>query len=285
MFPLDKLHQRQNKTNSLLCIGLDPDFSKISAQFSKLKFPQFEFNKWIIEQTHEYALAYKPNTAFYEARGSQGWKELEMTMEYLHKNHPDIFTIADAKRGDIGSTNQGYVTAIFDHLGFDAVTIHPFTGSEGLSPFLERQDKVSIVLCHTSNPGAKELQEMRLQTELANDDGIPLSTESRDRDDSLLLWQIIAEKVVNDWNKNKNCMLVVGATFPEELKKVREIVGDMWLLIPGIGSQGGDLDAVLENGLTAKKDGVLINASRSIIFAESPKDEAENLVRQMQKLL
>ncbi|MEK7190235.1 MAG: orotidine-5'-phosphate decarboxylase, partial [Patescibacteria group bacterium] len=219
---IDKYNQRARKINSLLCVGLDSDITKIPGKFAEMEFPQFEFNKWIIDETHEYAAAYKPNSAFYEARGDKGMKELKMTIEYLQNKYPEIFTICDAKRADIGNTNNGYVSAIFDWLGFDAITLHPYLGEEALLPFLERKDKVSIILCRTSNPGAGEFQ-----NQLVNLAGRQVP-----------LWQVVAEKVYYDWNKNKNCMLVVGATYPEEMKKVREIAGDMTFLVPGIGAQG-----------------------------------------------
>lgn len=302
MQSLEKLRERYEATHSLLCIGLDSDISKIPEHFQKQEFPQFEFNKWIIDQTHQYALAYKPNTAFYEARGSQGWKELEMTMEYLQKNYPDIFTICDAKRGDIGSTNQGYVTAIFDQMSFDSVTINPYVGKEGLQPFLDRKEKVSIILCHTSNEGAGELQEIVVSSQLSVDRKKAESLELRTKNSegkqeqaevqgqmskvkSLPLWQVIAGKVTKEWNENDNCMLVVGATYPEQLKTVRQIVGDMWILVPGIGAQGGELEKVLENGLNSRGNGVIINSSRGIIFSDSPKNSAKQLATEISSFL
>ena len=246
MNPVDKFNNRAEKINSLLCVGLDTVAEN-----------QFEFNKKIIEQTHEFAAAYKPNAAFYEARGSKGLDELKKTMDYLHENHPDIFTIYDAKRADIGSTNKGYVAAIFDWLGFDAITLHPYFGKEELEPFLEREDKVSIILCRTSNPGAGEFQDL----------------ESGGKS----FWQIVAEKVSIDWNASNNCMLVVGATYPNEMKKVREIAGDMTFLVPGIGAQGGDVKAAVESGLNSQKKGMIINSSRGIILAEDPAAEARKL--------
>ena len=161
---IDKYNKRAKKINSLLCVGLDPDFEKIPEKFKKMEHPQFEFNKFIIKETHEYASAFKPNSAFYEARGDKGMAELKMTIEYLIKNHSDIFTILDAKRADIGNTNNGYVSAIFDWLRFDAVTLHPYLGSEALAPFLDRKDKVSVILCRTSNHGkfgAEEFQNLK----------------------------------------------------------------------------------------------------------------------------
>src|SRR3989344_4303129 len=207
---IDKYNERAKKINSLLCVGLDSDFEKIPERFKNLENPQFSFNKYIIEQTHEFAAAFKLNIAFYEARGDQGLRELKQTMDYLKMNHPEIFTILDAKRADIGNTNNGYVTSIFDWLGFDAVTLHPYLGSEALAPFLDRKDKGSIILCRTSNHGklgAEEFQNLKVGNKF--------------------IWEIVAERVSKVWNKNKNCMLVVGATYPKEMKKIREITGDM----------------------------------------------------------
>lgn len=260
---IDKYNKRAEKIKSLLCIGLDSDYAKIPERFKKMEFPQFEFNKWIIGETHEYAAAYKPNSAFYEMRGDAGMRELKMTMEYLQNNYPDIFTILDAKRADIGNTNNGYIEAIFDWLGFDAVTLHPYLGEEALRPFLDRNDKGCIILCRTSNSGAGEFQDLIFEYKP--------------------LWQIVAEKVYYDWNKNKNCMLVVGATYPEEMKKIRSLVGEMAFLVPGIGAQGGDIKAVLEAGLNKEKLGLIINSSRGIIFAEHPKEEARKLYEEIRK--
>jgi len=256
-----KLKTIQLENNSLLCVGLDSETSKIPAKFKQKKHPQFEFNKWIINQTHKNVCAYKINSAFYEAQGSQGFQELERTIKYLTSNYPQIVTIADFKRADIGNTNDGYVKGIFDHLGFDAVTLHPILGSEALAPFLERIDKGCIILCRTSNPGAGELQDQKINL---GQKKIPL-------------WQLIAQQVSQKWNKNDNCLLVVGATYPKELKKVRKIVEEMDLLIPGIGAQGGDLKAVLEVGLNSQKRGLIISSSRGIIFADSPEKEARKL--------
>jgi orotidine-5'-phosphate decarboxylase len=251
------------KNDSLLCVGLDSDLDLIPKKFLDSKTPQYDFNRYIIEQTHQYVTAYKPNLAFYEARGSQGWQELALTMKYLQINHPNIFTIADAKRADIGSTNKGYIRAIFDELNFDAITLHPYLGKEALKPFLDRQDKTSIILCHTSNPGAGELQDLKI--------------------DGKNLWEVVAEKVSQDWNANSNCMLVVGATYPQEMTRVREIVGNMTLLVPGIGAQGGDLQAVMRIGLNKKRAGLIINSSRGIIFSNNPKLEAEKLNDEIEK--
>jgi orotidine-5'-phosphate decarboxylase len=247
---LQKFNRRADAAQSLLCVGLDVDFSKIPARFKAEKHPQFEFGKWIIDQTAEFAAAFKPNTAFYEARGAQGWAELKLTVEYLQDKYPEIVTVCDAKRADIGNTNNGYVASIFDELGFDAVTLHPYLGREALEPFLARKDKACIVLCGTSNPGAGEFQDLRVE-------GKPL-------------WQMVAERVSREWNANGNCMLVVGATCPDEMRVVREIAPEMTFLVPGIGAQGGDVKAVVFAGLDANGKGLMISASRSILFSDDP---------------
>ena len=260
---IDKYNQRAEKINSLVCVGLDSDFVKIPSEFKEKEFPQFEFNKWIIDQTAEFVSCYKPNMAFYEARGDAGIRELKMTLEYLQKNFADIFTICDAKRADIGNTNNGYVAEIFDWMGFDAITLHPYPGKEALKPFLDRADKGCIVWCRTSNPGAGEFQDLTVS-------GKPL-------------WRIVAEHVNSDWNYNHNCMLVAGATYPEELKIIRQIVDDMTLLVPGIGAQGGDVKATVEAGINLQKLGMIINSSRGIIFAENPAAEAKKLRDEINK--
>lgn len=257
MSAIDKYNQRAKKIYSLLCVGLDTDFAKISKKFKEAGNPQFEFNKWIIDQTHEYASAFKLNSAFYEARGLEGIKDLKQTIEYIQKKHPDIFTILDAKRGDIGNTNKGYATFAFDWLGVDAITLNPYVGRQALLPFLERKDKVSIILCRTSNIGASELQNFIV--------------------DDAPLWENIAQKVVREWNGNKNCMLVMGAIHPEEIKRVRSFAGDMTFLVPGIGAQGGSVKDVMRAGKNTKGLGLIIHSSRGIIFSESPKNSARKL--------
>ena len=257
MNPAQRYDKRAKAIHSLLCVGLDADFEKLPTKFKKKKYPQFEFNKWIIDQTHEYAAAFKPNVAFYEARGDKGIHELKLTMDYLHKHHPDIFTVLDAKRADIGNTNNGYVTAIFDWLGFDAMTLHPYLGSEALKPFLDRKDKASIILCRTSNPGAGELQDFIV--------------------DKKPLWEKVAKTVFTTWNKNNNCMLVVGATYPKEMKRIRSLVGDMTFLVPGVGAQGGSVKDTVKAGVNSKGRGMIINSSRGIMFSDSPRDEARKL--------
>lgn len=252
-----KYDRRAQRANSLLCIGLDSDYDRLPEHFKQAEYPQYEFNRWIIEQTHPFASAYKPNSAFYEARGVEGQRALELTAAYLRASHPDILTICDAKRADIGSTNEGYVSAILDHMGFDAVTLNPYLGREALSPFLKRADKGCILLCRTSNPGAGEFQDLIAE-------GKPL-------------WQIVAERVVNEWNSLGNCLLVAGATYPGELKQIRALVGDLTLLVPGVGAQGGDVEQTVRAGANAQGRGMIINSSRGIIFAEDPAEAARRL--------
>jgi len=260
----EKLQKVVQKNHSLVCVGLDSDNDKLPHHLKSAKNPQFEFNKAIIDATHDLVCAYKPNSAFYEALAAKGIDQLKMTCDYIRSTYPDIFIILDAKRADIGSTNGGYVKFIFDYLGVDAVTIHPYLGSEALKPFLAREDKASIILCRTSNPGAGELQDV-----IAN--GEPF-------------YKVVAKKVVNDWNTHGNCMMVVGATYPEELAEVRKIAEDMTFLVPGIGAQGGDVEKTVKAGLNTQKAGMIINSSRGIIFASSGKDFAEKGRAETKKL-
>ena len=249
-----KYRQRAEAVNSLVCVGLDSDPAKIPPRFGD---DVVAFNQWIIEVTHPFACAYKPNIAFYEARGADGWRDLQQTVDYLRVNHPDILIICDAKRSDNSTSNAGYVTAIFDQLGCDAVTLHPYMGLQSLAPFLQRVDKGCIILCRTSNPGDDELQNLLV--------------------DDKPLWRIVAEKVRDEWNANGNCMLVVGATHPQELAQVRQIVGDMPLLVPGVGAQGGDVHNAVRAGIGSHGGGLIINASRSIIYADDPAAAAKQL--------
>ncbi|MBI2329921.1 orotidine-5'-phosphate decarboxylase [Candidatus Daviesbacteria bacterium] len=238
---LDKLTAKWNE-GKFVCVGLDNG--------------DFEFNRKIIDQTFDLSLAYKPNAAFYK----EG--ELQKTVSYLKSSYPDIPIILDAKRGDIGNTNEAYAKAIFDDLGVDAATVHPYLGKESLAPFLKREDKGIFVLVKTSNPGAGEFQDLTVE-------GKPL-------------YQVVAEHVKN-WGSNVG--IVVGATYSEELKQVRNIVGDMPILVPGIGAQGGDLEATIKNGLNSKKQGLIISSSRGIIFAENPREATLNLTNQIQSLI
>jgi orotidine-5'-phosphate decarboxylase len=242
------LNNRIKKTSSLVCIGLDSEVKKIPLHLKVKKDIQFEFNKAIIDATSDVVCAYKPNIAFYEAEGLDGLQQLKKTIEYLKNKYLDIPVILDAKRADIGNTNKGYVKFAFDYLGADAITIHPYMGKESIVPFLERIDKGIFILCRTSNPGAGEFQDI-------------ISVNKP-------LYQIVADNVSHKWNGNGNCGLVVGATYPSELNIVRQIAGEIPILIPGVGAQGADVEKTIKAGIG--KDGLntIINSSRAIIFAD-----------------
>lgn len=288
-----KLQKSIEKINSLLTIGLDPHITLLHRRFLEENEPLFEFCKWIVDQTHEFTAVYKIQFAYFEALGSSGYKQLEKTIQYIKAHYPNHLIIADAKRGDIADTSEAYATSIFDYLNCDAVTLHPYLGEEALQPFLKRADKGSIILCRTSNLGAGEVQDLIVE-------GNPSTVEKQAvslyaqydtaRMKSLHtvsnrapLWEYVAHKVTTAWNRNNNCLLVVGATYPQELERIREIVGDMWLLVPGIGAQGGDLKQVMLAGLTQDKQGLLISASRSIIFSSNPHEEAKKLRDEINK--
>jgi orotidine-5'-phosphate decarboxylase len=267
---IKKLEKIVEKNQSLLCVGLDSDFEKIPKKFSN----QFEFNKTIIDATYNLVCSYKLNTAFYEAIGYKGILALKKTCDYLQKKYPEIPVIIDAKRADIGNTNLGYVKFVFDYLGGDAVTVNPYLGEEALVPFLTQKDKGIIVLCKTSNLGAGEFQNLEI-----------FKPSFDDRTKMVKLYQLVAMQVSKKWNKNKNCLLVFGATYPSELKEVREIVGDdLWILVPGVGAQGGDLEETLKAGLNYKKQGLIINLSRAIIFSSDPRKEAEKWREAIEKV-
>jgi orotidine-5'-phosphate decarboxylase len=249
----DKLAGAVKRADSLLGVGLDPGGSKMPAGVS-----HFHFNKAIIEATHDLVCAYKPNAAFYEARGAEGVEALKQTCDYLRGQYPEIPIIFDAKRGDIGNTNAGYTDYIFKYLQADAVTVAPYMGSESLEQFLEWEDKGIIVLCRTSNPGAAEFQDLKL-------DGRPL-------------YEHVAERVATAWNRRGNCALVVGATYPQELATVRGIVGSkLPILVPGVGAQGGDLAASVKAGLAGGDAPMIISTSRAVIFADDPRAAAAEL--------
>jgi orotidine-5'-phosphate decarboxylase len=269
--------QEQWDRGRFVCVGLDSDERKIPST-DKLPInqggfnpdrPQFAFNRAIVDATKYLACAYKPNLAFY--RGSYGKDVLTDTIAYIKSVAHDIPVILDAKQADIGNTNDGYVEEDFDYYGADAVTVHPFLGMEAMRPFLNRADKGIIVLCRTSNEGASELQ----------DQPVP----SPDGNGTVPLYQLLAHNVSQQWNMNGNCGVVVGATYPEELSHVRQIVGDGFpILIPGIGAQGGELEATVHAGCDSNGQGMIINSSRGIIFASSGEDFAEAARSETQKL-
>jgi orotidine-5'-phosphate decarboxylase len=235
------------KKHSFLCVGLDSEIEKIPACLLKEKDPVFEFNKRIIDATHKYAVAYKPNTAFYECFGAKGWTTLESTADYIKSNYPDIFVIADAKRGDIGNTSKMYAKAFLENMPFDAITVAPYMGEDSVTPFLSYKDKWVVLLALTSNKGADNFQ-------YHNEDGIKLFER--------------VLSVSQKWGNIDNMMYVVGATRAEMLKDIRKLVPDHFLLVPGVGAQGGSLKEVAHYGLNSKC-GLLVNSSRGIIFADN----------------
>lgn len=266
-----------------LCVGLDSDEGKLprdhlKKQYGGYRSLQETFNSEIVQATHDLVCAYKPNVAFYEAQGTHGVRALELTIKHIHRIAPEVPVILDAKRADIGNTNLGYVAAAFDHFDADAVTIHPYLGMEAMKPFLDQENKGIIVLCRTSNPGAGEFQDLPVL--LQGDPDKLYDYEERE----VPLYQIVARHVARKWNYNGNCGVVVGATHPQELKKVREIVGDLPILIPGVGTQGGTAADAVENGRDSRGQGMIINASSSIIFASSGPDFAEAARAATQKL-
>lgn len=243
------------RKKSFLCIGLDSDITKIPNHLLADKDPVFSFNKQIIDATHDLAVAYKPNTAFYESRGVEGWKSLEKTIDYLNNLEEPVFTIADAKRGDIGNTSTQYAKAFFEQLNFDSVTVAPYMGRDSVSPFLDFEGKWAIVLALTSNQGAFDFQFIQ------ND-------QNQEK-----LYETVLETAKN-WGSEENMMFVVGATKAEMLEQIRKHIPNHFLLVPGVGAQGGSLEEVAKYGMN-KDIGLLVNSSRGIIFASDGKDFAE----------
>lgn len=265
-----KLDSAIEKNNSLLSVGFDPILDKIPLFLRDKEDSVFEFSKAIIDNTHDLVCAYKFNSAFYEATGDKGIKQLKVTCDYLRKNYPEIPIILDFKRADIESSNTGYINYAFNYIGADAVTLNPYVGKVGLQPFLEIPDKGMIIWCKSSNNGSGEFQDLLI--------------------DNKPLYQIVAENVAKDWNKLGNCLLVVGATYPNELAEIRKIVGDMTLLVPGVGTQGGNVEAMLKTGLNSQKKGLIIVVVRSIIyaandntFAKAARNESEKLRDEINK--
>jgi orotidine-5'-phosphate decarboxylase len=252
---LEKLEAAVAKNNSLLCVGLDPDMDKMPVPLRDGESPYFLFNKAIIDATADLVCAFKPNSAFYEALGSNGIEELKLTCDYINQTYPDIPIILDFKRADIGNTNQKYAEFAFEYLGVDAITVQPYFGQDAVQPFLDYKDKGIIIMCKNSNPGSGEFQDLEV--------------------DGKKLYLQVAKNVATKWNANGNCLLVVGATFPDELKEVRQVVGDMTLLVPGIGAQGGDVEKTVKAGLNSQGKGMIINSSRGILYASSGEDYAD----------
>ncbi len=268
---LNSLFERMNKQaliaqiqqkKSFLCIGLDVDLDKIPTHLLTEEDPIFKFNKQIIDATHHLAVAYKPNTAFYEAYGLKGWAALGKTIDYLNANYPEIFTIADAKRGDIGNTSTMYAKAFFEDLNFDSVTVAPYMGSDSVEPFLAFKDKTTILLALTSNKGGLDFQGLKIN---GNE----------------LYKEVI--KTALTWKNSENLMFVVGATKPTYFEEIRKIVPNHFLLVPGVGAQGGNLQEVCKYGLN-EDCGLLVNSARSIIYAGSGLDFAKSAQLEALKL-
>ena len=248
-----QLIQQIRKKKSFLSIGLDVDLDKIPKHLLLLEDPIFEFNKAIIDATHDLCVSYKPNTAFYEAYGIKGWQSLQKTINYINEKHPEIFTIADAKRGDIGNTSSMYAKAFFDDLNFDSVTVAPYMGKDSVEPFLAFENKHTIMLALTSNEGAFDFQ-------TKNSNGKEL-------------YKVVIE-TSKKWKNSQNLMYVVGATKAEYFAEIRKIIPNSFLLVPGVGAQGGSLEEVCQFGLN-KDVGLLINSSRAIIYASNETDFAQ----------
>jgi orotidine-5'-phosphate decarboxylase len=242
-----------DKNDSLVCVGLDPEIERFPAHMRAEPSPIFHFNRAIIDATADLVCAYKPQFAHYAAYEAED--QLERTIEYIHRAHPGVPVILDAKRGDIGNTAERYAIEAFERYGADAVTVNPYLGGDSLEPFLRHAERGVLILCRTSNPGAGDLQDLPVA-------GRPL-------------YQVVAELAARRWNSRGNCLLVVGATYPRELAAVRALVGDMPLLVPGVGAQGGDVEQVVANGCTRAGTGLIISSSRAILYASAGEDFAE----------
>jgi len=254
---MDRLRTRWERADTLVCVGLDPEPAKFPARFAHDPDAIFHFCRDIVDATAPYACAFKPQIAHFAAAHAE--EALRMLILHIGFRYPDIPVILDSKRGDIGSTAQHYASEAFDRYGADAVTVNPYLGRDSVQPFLDRAEKGVVILCRTSNPGAGDLQDMAIA-------GRPL-------------YQHVAEKIARDWNDNGNCALVVGATWPEQLREVRAIVGDVPFLVPGVGAQGGDVEAVVGNARTRDGTGLIISSSRAILYASSGDDYAEAAAR------
>ncbi len=250
---MQQLRQRWATSGSLVCVGLDPEPAKFPAKFSGDPDAVFAFCRDIADATAEFACAFKPQIAHFAALGAED--ALQRLIAHLHAAHPGVPVILDAKRGDIGSTAQRYAVEAFQRYDADAVTVNPYLGRDSVQPFLDHAERGVVILCRTSNPGAGDLQDLDVG-------GRPL-------------YQHVAGTIARDWNAHGNCALVVGATWPAQLAEVRAIVGDMPLLVPGVGAQGGDAEAVVRNAKSADGTGLLVSSSRAILYASSGDDYAD----------
>jgi orotidine-5'-phosphate decarboxylase len=240
------------KNDSLVCVGLDPEIERLPPSIAAEASPIFQFNKAIIDATADLVCAYKPQFAHYAAYEAED--QLERTIEYIHRTYPAIPVILDSKRGDVGNTAERYALEAFERYGADAVTVNPYLGGDSLEPFLAHENKGVVILCRTSNPGARDVQDLQVG--------------------SRRLYHAIAEMVAQRWNTRGNCMLVVGATYPRELAEIREIAGDIPFLVPGVGAQGGDVAQAVQNGRTRDGTGLVISSSRAILYASAGPDFA-----------
>ncbi|PVX44920.1 orotidine-5'-phosphate decarboxylase [Flavobacterium sp. 103] len=275
-----ELIQQIKIKKSFLCVGLDVDLNKIPKHLLELEDPIFEFNKAIIDATHDLAVAYKPNIAFFEAYGIKGWMSLQKTINYINEKHPEIFTIADAKRGDIGNTSSMYAKAFFEDLNFDSVTVAPYMGKDSVEPFLAFENKHTIMLALTSNEGAFDFQTLIING----------TRGEAERSEAKELYKHVLE-TSKTWKNSENLMYVVGATKAEYFTEVRKIVPDSFLLVPGVGAQGGSLSEVCKYGMNDNV-GLLINSSRAIIyasngtdFADVARNEALKMQQEMEEIL
>ncbi len=251
---IDRLQGSWARNDSLVCVGLDPEIERFPEHVAAHASPIFQFNKAIIDATADLVCAYKPQFAHYAAYEAED--QLQRTIEYIHDTYPDIPVILDSKRGDVGNTAERYANEAFERYGADAVTVNPYLGADSLEPFLKHADRGVIILCRTSNPGARDLQD--------------LTVDAAGR----RLYHVVADLAAQQWNTRGNCLLVVGATYPQELAEVRRIVGDMPLLVPGVGAQGGDVAAAVRSGQTAAGTGLIISSSRGILYASGGEDFA-----------
>jgi len=249
---IEQLRRAWQRSDSLACVGLDPEIERFPRHIAAEPSPIFQFNRAIIDATADLVCAYKPQFAHYAAYEAED--QLERTIEYIHKTHPGVPVILDAKRGDVGNTAERYAIEAFERYGADAVTVNPYLGGDALEPFLRHADKGVAILCRTSNPGARDLQDLLIGARK--------------------LYQVVAELTAQRWNSRGNCLLVVGATYPGDLAEVRALVGDMPLLVPGVGAQRGDVSQVVQNGQTAHGTGLIISSSRGILYASAGEDFA-----------
>jgi len=259
---IEQLQRGWDANDSMVCVGLDPEIERFPPHIAESASPIFQFNRAIIDATADLVCAYKPQFAHYAAYEAED--QLERTIDYIHRNYPGIPVILDSKRGDVGNTAERYAIEAFERYHADAVTVNPYLGGDSLEPFLKYADRGVIILCRTSNPGAVDLQDLEVS--------------------GRRLFHVVADLAARRWNSRGNCLLVVGATYPRELAEVREIVGNMPLLVPGVGAQGGDVAQVVQNGQTAAGAGLVISSSRGILYASAGENFASAARDAAQKL-